>query len=51
MVWAVYKQTVDGEVLVRLYDSRNNANKYVDRMGEQFYVRQIEVYYGEIMEG
>lgn len=51
MVWAVYKRTVDGEILVRLYDKKDYADKYVARMDEHFYVRQIPVYAGEIMEG
>jgi hypothetical protein len=51
MVWAVYKRTVDGEILVCLYDRESYAAKYVERMGSDFYVQQIEVYSGEIMEG
>lgn len=51
MVWSVYKRTVDGEILVRLYDKKEYADKYVARNGDQFYVRQIPVYSAEIMEG
>ena len=51
MVWAVYKRTVDGDVLVRLYDKREYADRYVARVGEQFYVRQIDVFSAEMMEG
>lgn len=51
MVWAVYKHTVEGGVLVRLYDRESYAVKYVARMGDGFYVQAIVVYSGELMEG
>lgn len=53
MVWAVYKRSSSsyGAVLVRLYDRESYAAKYVARMGDEFYVRSIEVYSGELMEG
>lgn len=51
MVWAVYKVHFNGDVLVRLYDRQSLADRFAGLMGTEFYVRPIEVYAAELMEG